>query len=204
LWYGSSASFDETVNIEPSTAGNTYYLKLDNTRFFTAEDSARLDIQSKFHGLVVTNDDEDSDEQEPNNVTIYVEKSDVDKPSLIERYRSKGPNYEKALFNARNTRYNFTQKDSVLSFDYKLHRLNAEAWHGEDIELTLKVPMNTNLVVDKDLNRYMHINIYQCADDNKQREATNARFIMTDNGLQCKIDTLKTDTIKVNPNAKKF
>jgi phage shock protein PspC (stress-responsive transcriptional regulator) len=203
--FKSSASFDETINVKPSTAPNTYYLKLDNTRFFTAEDSARLDIQSKFHGLVVTNDDEDSDEQEPRNVSIYVEKSeDVTKPVLVERYRSKGPDYERALFNARNTRYNFTQKDSVLTFDYKLHRLNAEAWHGEEIELTLKVPLNTNLVVDRSLNNYMHINIYDCASTNKKPDATNARFIMTDNGLQCKVDTLKTDTIKVNTNAKKF
>lgn len=203
--FRSSASFDETIAIKPSSAPGTYYLKLDNTRFFTAEDSARLDIQSKFHGLVVTNDDEDSDEQEPRNVSIYVEKSDdVTKPVLIERYRSKGPDYEKALFNARNTHYNFTQKDSVLTFDYKLHRLNAEAWHGEEIELTLKVPLNTNLVIDRTLSNYMHINIYDCANTNKQPDAPSSRFIMTDNGLECKVDTLKADTIKVSSDAKKL
>jgi phage shock protein PspC (stress-responsive transcriptional regulator) len=201
--FRSSASFDQTVSITP-TKNNTYYLKLNNTRFFTAEDSARLDIQSRFHGLVVTNDDEDGEEQEPNNVSIIVEKSDVAQPVLVERYRSKGANYEKALLNARNTRYNFAQKDSVLNFDYKLHRLNSDAWHAEDIELTLKVPMNTNLVIDRSLDRYMHISIYDCASVNKQPDAPNAKFTMTDNGLQCKVDTLKTDTIKVNNNAKKF
>ncbi|OKS89138.1 PspC domain-containing protein [Mucilaginibacter polytrichastri] len=201
--FRSSASFDETINIKP-TANNTYYLKLDNTRFFTAEDSARLDIQSRFHGLVVTNDDEDGEEQEPNNVNINVEKSDVAQPVLVERYRSKGADYERALLNARNTRYNFSQKDSVLMFDYKLHRIKAGAWHAEDIELTLKVPLNTTLVIDRSLDRYTHVNIYDCTSINKMPDAPNAKFTMTDNGLQCKVDTLKADTIKVNTNVKKF
>jgi len=94
--------------------------------------------------------------------------------------------------------------DSVLKFDYKLHRIKAGAWHAEDIELTLKVPLNTTLVVDRSLDRYMRINIYDCAHINKQPDASTAKFTMTDNGLQCKVDTLKADTIKVDTYEKKF
>ena len=38
-------------------------------------------------------------------------------------------------------------------------------------------------------------NIYVCKIINKHDKAKDATFIMTDNGLQCKVYTLVTDTI---------
>jgi hypothetical protein len=38
-------------------------------------------------------------------------------------------------------------------------------------------------------------NVYNCKIDNKQEKATSAAFVMTNDGLQCKVDTLVTDTI---------
>lgn len=201
--FKSSASFDQTISLAPSSI-NTYHLKLDKTRFFTAEDSARLDIKAQFHGLVVTDDDDDDEHTEPQNLNINIEKSDVPQPVLVERYHAKGSTYEKALINARNTKYNFSQKDSVLTFDYKLHRLNSDQWHAEEIELTLKVPLNTKIVIDRNLDRYVHFSVYECANTNKLPDAPSANFIMTDNGLQCKVDTLVADTVKVHANAKRF
>jgi hypothetical protein len=61
----------------------------------------------------------------------------------------------------------------------------------QELHLTLKVPLNYKLVIDDDMNNYIGgINIYDCKNDNKQENATSAKFIMTENGLQCKIDTL--------------
>lgn len=187
--FRSSASFEETLNIKP-TKGNVYYLKLNTVKYFTSEDSARLDIQKHFHGMIVTdgNDDEDT---EPRNVDITVEKSDVAQPVLIERYKAKGRDYDNALNNARDTHYTFTQKDSVLNFDYKLHRTGKTPWHSEEIELILRVPLNSTVIVDKELQRYTGLGIYSCIDDNKNSDATTATFTMTNNGLQCKVDTLK-------------
>src|SRR6202012_2523011 len=106
------------------------------------------------------------------------EKSDVDKPVLIESFHSRGRDYDDALFNARNTQYIFTQQDSVLKFDRSLQRKQNEQWHDQEIELTLKMPLNATLVVDKDINRYIRntIDIENCNEVNKHPDANSATF----------------------------
>lgn len=192
--YRDYASFTQTINIKPSS-NNIYKLVLNDTKFFTAEDSARLDIQSKFNGLVVT-DSEDND-TEPNNVSLVIEKSDVSTPTLYERYSAKGHNYETALMNARNTKYIFSQQDSVLKFDYKLHRLGNGSWHNEEIVVVLKVPVNAVIKIDQSLGRYTSMDEYNCRQLNKTPDAPFTNFIMTANGAECKVDTLLTDTTKL-------
>jgi hypothetical protein len=64
------------------------------------------------------------------------------------------------------------------------------------LEITLKLPLNAKLVVDDNMGRIMDVNVYDCKNDNKQPNATAATFIMTTNGLQCKVDTLVADTTK--------
>lgn len=196
------ASFDKTISLRP-TANNVYHLEMNNAKFLTAEDSARLDLQSRFHGLVVTNDDDDM-EDGPENVWINIEKSDVAQPVIIERYHAEGRTYENALLNARNTAYSFTQQDSVLKFDYRLHRLKNEPWHNERIDITVKLPLNATVVIDRGMQHYTNAGIYDCINTNKRDNATSARFTMTTNGLECKVDTLKSelisDTVHINRN----
>ncbi|MCJ8211798.1 PspC domain-containing protein [Mucilaginibacter sp. RS28] len=202
--FRQSASFDQTINIKPTTA-NTYYLKLNNTKFLTKEDSARLDIRSRFDGLVVTNeDDEDELNNGPRNVWINIERSDVAQPVLVERYHAKGKTYEEALMNARNTQYNFTQKDTVLNFDYRLHQLKKNTWHNEEINLTLKLPLNSKIIIERALRNYTNADFYACASDNKLSSPDKLTFMMTENGIRCKVDTLKIDTAVIKPNAKKL
>ena len=189
--YRDEASFTQTINIAP-TKNNVYKLVLNDTKFFTAEDSARLDIQSRFRGMVVT--DNDNNDTEPNNVRISVEKSDVSQPTLVERYRAKGRSYESALINARNTKYIFKQQDSVLKFDYKLHRLGNQQWHNEEIELILKVPVNSTIIIDRSLGRYTNLNEYDCRVINKTPDAPLTTFTMASTGVECKVDTLRPDT----------
>ena len=55
-------------------------------------------------------------------VTINIEKSDVAYPVLEESFRASGYDFEKALYNARNTGYVFAQKDSMLLFDYTIRK----------------------------------------------------------------------------------
>jgi phage shock protein PspC (stress-responsive transcriptional regulator) len=199
--FKESAGFTETVDIKP-TANNTYYLKLNDLKYFTAEDSIRLNIKNLFHNGNIRLTDED-DNQELHNVNISVEKSDINKPELEESYRARGRNYDDALFNVRNTRYNFVQKDSVLTFDYKLLNTHDENWHGEEIYLTLKLPMNAKVVIDRDITRILNANVYDCNSINKKDndKIKYATFVMTDNGLQCKVDTLvtaKKDSVKAD------
>jgi phage shock protein PspC (stress-responsive transcriptional regulator) len=197
LYYGTkvargfraSASFTQVAPLVKSS-NNIYYLKINDIKYLTGEDSARLDIKPGFKGTIDMGD-EDFEHNEPQNMYITIEKSDVAQPVLVQTYRSKGSNYENALFNARGTRYLFTQQDSVLKFDRRLQRVRGASWHDQEIYLTLKVPLNTVIVIDDEMNSYVNdVDLYTCKELNKKNDATSASFIMTANGLECKVDTL--------------
>ncbi len=119
--FKDSATFTETVAIK-ATKNYTYYLRLNDIKYFSHEDSVRLNIKDHFKNMIVTDDDYNGFHNEPRSVSIQIEKSDVSRPELEERYSAQGANYESALFNARNTSYIFAQQDSVLKFDYSLRR----------------------------------------------------------------------------------
>jgi hypothetical protein len=185
------ASFSETTILK-ATPNNTYYLKLNDIKYLTAEDSLRLNIKGSFHNMILKNDDM-RDNNEPNNVTINFEKSDIPQPEVIETFSAQGRDYEDALLNARNTRYNIYQKDSTLTFDSRLTRLKDESWHAEQIEITVKVPLNAKMIVDQELVNRVNvqgIDVDGCKNTDKHPNAPSAAFIMTDDGLQCKIDTV--------------
>lgn len=191
--FRESASFTQSVNLKP-TGNNTYYLKLNETKYFSHDDSVRLDIKDHFKNMVVIDDDYNSYHDAPRSVSISIEESNVKYPVLEEIYSAKGGNYDDALFNARNTSYVFAQQDSVLKFDYTLRKRPGMGWHDEEIELRLQVPLNAKVVIDTKLDNYLenNINVYSCNQDNKRDSNLPATFIMTDNGLQCKVDTLVT------------
>src|SRR5690606_4942754 len=128
----------------------------------------------------------------PMNVRIRFEKADVAIPVLEETFSAKGRTYEDALTNARNTSYRFIQKDSVLTFDNRLKSNNNGLWRDQRIELVLKVPVNTHLVIQEDFNRFeiYGMNIWDCIDREENTSSHVARFLMTDNGLQCIRDTV--------------
>jgi phage shock protein PspC (stress-responsive transcriptional regulator) len=205
--YRESATFTETVKLKP-TKDNTYFLQLNNIKYFSHDDSVRLDIKDHFKNMIVIDQDYDGDNEEPRSVDLHIERSDVNVPELEESYSAKGSDYDDALFNARNTNYIFAQQDSVLKFDYALRKRPNVPWRDESIDLTLKLPLNAKVIIDRKLENYVRdINLYDCNQQDKRAEYKPSVFIMTDNGLQCKIDTLviakkdsvtrvKTDSIK--------
>jgi phage shock protein PspC (stress-responsive transcriptional regulator) len=190
------ASFDRTISIVPN-AKNTYYLKLNDVKYFTHDDSVRLDMKANFENMKVTNDNSDDDYDR--NISITIEKSDVAQPVLVETFHARGKEYDDALLNARNTRYIFVQQDSVLKFDKYLQRLEGSGWHSQEIELTLKVPKNATLIIDKDINNYIRnrADINECNETNKKSTDLNfAAFMLRDDDsdLGCIVDTLVTTT----------
>jgi phage shock protein PspC (stress-responsive transcriptional regulator) len=200
--FRSGGTISQTVSIKPN-AQNIYHLKLNNVRYLSSEDSARLDIKHGFAGKIILDNDNDYDNDmnengSPRNVTIHVERSDIAQPVLVESFEARGRNYADALMNARNTIYNFNQVDSVLRFDRHIQKTGNKAWRGQEVRLTLKMPLNAKLVIDHNLDRYLDgVDVWGCQRDNKNEGAPSATFTMTDNGLQCKVDTLviKADTI---------
>lgn len=187
--FRDSAGFTQTINLKP-TANQVYYLQLNDVMFLTAEDSTRLDVKNKFKNMVLTDGTDDNFEER--SVHIYIEKSDVPYPVLVEEFTARGPDYETALINARDTRYVFTQQDSVLKFDSKLRRPKNEQWHSEEVRLTLRIPLNATVMVNEKINRYIdtHIDTYSCFPESfNHSDSDPAPFIMTNEGLTCKLDS---------------
>jgi hypothetical protein len=189
--FSHGASFSQTVNINP-TDNNTYYLKLNDIKYLSAEDSIRLKIKEHFNNKVILdNDDSDDDNFDmPDNVTIQVERSDVKQPVLVESFSARGRNYEDALVNARNTTYQFLQQDSVLKFSRHLEKPIDHLWRNQEIHLTLKIPVDSKLVIDREVSRFLQdVDFYNCREKNKLAHGSPVTFVMTGDGLQCKIDT---------------
>ncbi|MEO7213131.1 PspC domain-containing protein [Mucilaginibacter sp.] len=189
--FREGASFSQSISIKPQ-ADSTYYLKLNDIKFLSREDSVRLQIKDKFDGRVILDDDDDNNMDMPNkNIDIYIEKSDVSQPVLVESFSARGRNYEDALSNARGISYQFQQVGNVLKFNRRMEKQEDKFWRAQELHLTLKIPMNSKLVIDQNLDRFVRgVSIYDCKEINKQEGASSAKFIMTENGLQCKVDTL--------------
>ncbi|QHS54993.1 PspC domain-containing protein [Mucilaginibacter sp. 14171R-50] len=185
------ASFSQTINIKPS-ADSTYYLKLNDIKYLTREDSIRLKVKEDFSGRVILDDDEDNDMDMPDkNIDIFIEKSDVPQPVLVESFSARGSDYEEALSNARGTSYQFKQEGNVLKFNRRLEKQADKLWRAQRLHLTLKIPLNSKVVIDEQIDRFVRdVDVWQCKQVNKKDNASDVKFIMTDNGLQCKVDTL--------------
>ncbi len=192
--FKSTASFSQEMNIAP-TQNQHYFLKLNNVKLLTKEDSATLGIKKdNFANRIVVNTTDESDSDiSPDNVSLFVEKSDNEWPALVESFRSQGPNYQEALKNARSTAYNFVQEDTVIKFDRKLLPIKRALWRGQKIDLTLKIPLNSIVTVDEGLSQMLrNVNLYDCWNDKDKNWGKRlAHFKMTETGLVCLKDSTK-------------
>lgn len=195
--FRDSARLTKTIDLKNSK-DNTYRLQMNHLKYLTAEDSSQLNIKGLSPNVIV-NDEDDNDFQSfsRRNIHMSIEKSDVDHPVLVESFHARGNNYKNAFENAQNIKYLFTQQDSLLKFDNYMYGKNDDLWHDEEVYLTLKLPMNAKVIVDRDVDRISDIGVYSCNITNKKDgdKLPDALFTMTDNGLQCKVDTLVTDTL---------
>jgi len=195
--FRSHASVVETIALKP-TKNNIYYIKLNELKYFSAEDSTRLNIKNLSPNMKIADDDDNDFESfYHRNIRLNIETSDTDQPVLIKSSRARGPYYEDAFNNARNIKYIFNQQDTVLKFDQRFYGRNDELWHNEEVDLTLKLPMNAKVIIDRDMDRISDLRVWDCNNINKRDndKVRSATFTMTNNGLQCKVDTLVTDTI---------
>lgn len=192
--------FTQTIKLKPAT-NNVYYLQLNDTKYLSNEDSTRLRINERFKGTIILDDDFNGGDGPYHNVNIDIEKSDVAQPVLVETFSARGTDLEDALLNARSSTYRFDQKDSVLNFDRHLSTPKGFVWRGQEVHLTLKLPINAKVVIDEKLDRNINFGLYECKTNNNNEHGNTATFIMTANGLECKVDPviaakLKADSIK--------
>lgn len=191
LYYGfrtggefkEEARFSQTTALKPYPA---YYLELNKELFLTKEDSANYQIdRDKFKDKVIVNGNRQNN---PNNLEIVIEKSDVSEPQLVAEYISDGKNFQNALESAKRIQYHFLQKDSSLRFDATFNIKAHELWRNQRVKIILKIPQNTRLIINPELNRCLNnYNLYDCMPEDKY---VPSEWIMTNDGLSCKNDSL--------------
>lgn len=182
--FKEDAEFTQNIPVKSFPA---YNLSIDRSRFFSKEDSLHYQLNSAEYMGRIIQDDERVNFNAPRNVTIRIEKSENNIPSLTESYSSQGVNFETALYHAKNIHYDFAQKDSVLKFSPELHLLKNTNWRNQEVELVLKVPVGTRLNIDRDLDRYLQgYSLWDCGDDERRDEPYYG--VMTADGLKCKFD----------------
>lgn len=201
------ARITQTINIKP-TKDNVYYLKLNDIKYFSAEDSLRYHLKEKFHGPIILDmDDDDMRDWPGRNVGLEIIKSDVAQPVLEETFEARGSLFEEALSNAQSIAYRFVQTDSTLLFDRRIQKPLNRLFRDQNLHMRLKLPLNSRVIVEEDLDRILDggISVSNCNTDNNRDNSLAATFNITNNGLQCKIDTMqvkreqaKTDSVKTD------
>ena len=195
VYYGSKvagqftdeATFSQVTEIQPDSI---YYLKLNSVKYLTKDDSLQYDIdRGSFESKIIIND-QDHDFDMPRNVSLRIEKSEGDKAILNQEFSAKGPNFETALKSAQLTNYQFTQQDSLLQFDWNTRLHKNQLWRDQRVELTLRLPINTRLMIDGNLNRFLEdYNLRDCQPENASDDSLT-EWVMTEDGLKCKNDSL--------------
>lgn len=185
--FKEEASFSETDDIE---AFPVYHLRLNDAKFLTRKDSLAYEIKpddSKKRIVIGRGEDWDNDLR----IALYIEKADVEKPVLVKTFTASGPSFEAGLNFARRINYHFEQIDSVLQFDRRIYLEKNELWRGQEVELTLRIPQNTRLMIDSDMDGYVRdLNLWECRPESYSNDIP-LPFKMTDEGLRCDTPQLK-------------
>ncbi len=181
--FKQEARFSQTVML-PSQA--SYYLDLNSEKYLSAEDSVKLGLRSQnFKGKIMIDHGDI-----PDNFELSIEKSDTQSASLEIEYKAKGPSFQQALEAAKKIQYRYLQQDSSLVFDPMAYIKSNERWRDQEVNVVFTVPLNTRLIINPRLNRYLNnYNLNDCKvegeDDDKPSE-----WIMKNEGLVCANDSL--------------
>jgi len=198
VFYGSKiasefkedARFEQNVSLTPAAV---YHLKLNPSKLLTHEDSLRLHLnKGEFNGNIL----EDYEEDKNNGVKKFhleIERSDdILTPQLIKKFSARGATFEDALENAQNIGYNFSQVDSNLLFDKYLYIKNNKLFREQQVKLTLKLPLNSKLIIDDNLNSHVHNrNLWECKPKDSKQNYTE--WLVTNDGLKCLSDSIAVD-----------
>lgn len=174
--FKSEARFEQQSLIKTSPV---YHIKLNQQRFFSKDDSLNYNIT--FNGrpgkIKIAND--------IGEIRLYVERSDDSTAFIVKDFSARGRDFESALRNAQKSGYEFAQTDSVITLDKYLHFPPKQAYRHQEVKVTLKVPLNTRLVFDGDVNSIIRdVNLRDCLPEEAEWE-TPSEWIMTPAGLKC-------------------
>ena len=174
--FKSEARYEQQSLVKPFP---TYHIKLNKQRFFSKDDSLNYNVT--FNGrqgkVKIAND--------IGEIQLYVERSDDSTAFIIKDFSARGRDFESALRNAQKSGYEFIQADSIITLDKYLHFPPKQAYRDQEVKVTLKVPLNTRLIFDGEMNSIIRdINLRDCLPEDSEWE-TPSTWIMTTTGLKC-------------------
>ncbi len=184
----------ELVQSTPLLPFNTYVLDADQSMVFSKEDSIEHKIdKGGFQNRVIVDDSDDHPFRIPRNVHINIEKSETGKPILIQNYEAQGRTFNIALQNAKNIDYKFTQQGATLIFSPRILLKDNANWRNQEVHLTLKVPVGTQLMLNDNIYNYLYLYHYDC-NANENQKGAYKEWVMTEDGIKCKAEMNKPNT----------
>jgi hypothetical protein len=178
----------EMVKTDEIKTYPTYVIDVDKSVVFSKADSLSLQIaNNNLDGRVIYDDNDDHPFRVPRNVRVLITKSENNKTTITQNYESQGKTFAIALRNAQNIKYNYKQKDSLLTLNPRLELKQESIWRNQEVTVTIKVPVGTHLFLNDNLYNYLNFYYYSC-DDYNERNSNYREWVMTEEGLKCKAE----------------
>lgn len=190
VYYGAkiSSEFQDHAELVRNTDLQPYktlVIDVDKRMVFSKEDSLAYQINLNDLGdKIVVDDDDDHPFRIPRNVHMDIVKSDNGRASIVQTFESQGKTFSKALQNAKNIDYKYTQNDSLLVFSPRLQLKKESIWRNQEVHITLKVPVGTRLLVNDNIY-LLHFYYFSC-DRDEDKKGEYREWVMTEDGLKCK------------------
>lgn len=168
----------ETVTLTPKISnGGTFYIKAidpKNGKDFRASNEIEIDEYTiaKIDGKTTI----------LGRPSIFMEKSKTEYPTLEIVRTARGVNALTAELNAKNIKYNYTLKDSVIYFDSYFSIPTSEKWKIQDVSITLSVPEGYKIDIDSSMENIL--NPYQPRSEYWPDEMINRKWEMKEKTLR--------------------
>lgn len=134
--------------------------------------------------LVIKSESSGPDRGDFGSVYLTIKGHDRNQALLTQDFTSKGVNYEDAMKNASEVRYDFTMTDSILIFNRNLDFPSMTKYRGQQLHQTLRLPYNTPFVMDRSIIPMLRNTLYQ--DGYKSRDINSRHhWVVNENGLLC-------------------
>lgn len=189
IYYGAKtvAEFSKEAKLEQVSSLEAFpilTLRLNRNLFLNGEDSLKYNIgPGEVSGRIIYGENNLAEEMQ--RFDLFIERSDDDKLSLVKELSGRGRTFERALEAAQRITYNVVQKDSVIHFDKFLSLSGNGLYRGQKLDMHLKVPVNTKLIIDRRLNHHVRgHDLWDCSEKG-ENSGTASEWIMTDQGLKC-------------------
>ncbi len=110
---------------------------------------------------------------------------------LVKSFEAQGKNRKTAIENAQMVTYNVALNDSIFIFDSNIQFRNNAKFRGQDLDMTLYVPISRPFTMDYDMRYLLNNTIYRAG--YSIHDIENNTWMFTEKGLKCTTCEEKSD-----------